>query len=376
MTDLPFAWIADAAGVAELARALEGAPSHALDLESNSGFAYTERLCLLQVNVAGRLYLVDLLALPAGRAALEPLRPALEDPSRRTQLHGGEFDVGCLKRDYDLSLRGVWDSQQAASFLGWEKTGYGTLVEKLCGVTLAKELAHSDWSRRPLSAEAKRYALDDVHYLPQVCQKLEQEIAAAELVEEIELANLAVEEAEWSGGAGPDEIWKIKGAVHLPPPAWPRLVALARWRDEEARRLDQPPGRLVNHQALLALARNNPKAVRELPRLGLHGKPAARWGAAIVAALEQAALAPPPVPPRPAGQRPDPVEKDREDRLKEWRQKEADRRKVPQQVVLPRRALDHLKRHGATELETVPQLGAKRIRLYGDELRALCALGE
>jgi ribonuclease D len=67
-----------------------------------------------------------------------------------------------------------------------------------------------------------------------------------------------------------------------------------------------------------------------------------------------------------------PEEESREQRLKDWRRGEAEKRKVPLQVVLPARALEYLKRHGAGDLAAVPQLGAKRGAGYGDKLRALC----
>jgi ribonuclease D len=70
------------------------------------------------------------------------------------------------------------------------------------------------------------------------------------------------------------------------------------------------------------------------------------------------------------------VARERGERLKAWRQQEAERRQVPLQVVLPAAALRHLQRHGAEDLESVPQLGAKRIRLYGDKLGELCRLDE
>jgi ribonuclease D len=123
-----FEWVGSPQALVGLQAALSRVSELALDSESNSGFAYEERLCLLQINAADRLWLVDLLALPSGADALEPLRDVLEDPETRVFLHGGEFDVGCLKRDYGISLHGVWDSQQAASYLGWDKTGYGAVV--------------------------------------------------------------------------------------------------------------------------------------------------------------------------------------------------------------------------------------------------------
>ncbi len=362
-------WVDKPEGLEALAIALESSPWHALDLEANSGFVYREHLCLMQWNVAGHLWLVDLVALPGGVKAIDLLRPALEDPHRRTYLHGGEFDVGCLKRDYQLAVQGIWDSQQAASFLGWEKTGYGVLVEKICGVALDKAFAHYDWGRRPLAPEVLRYALDDVRYLPTVCEALQEMVREADLEEEVSIAHRAVEGAEWSGGADPRDIWRIKGAGRLEAFALPRLLALNVWRDAVAERYDQPPGRVLNNKLLLAISRYGPTSLRELRRTGLRGRLLDRFGQDIVKILESADADPPEVPPRPDFRRPEKDEQAAEERLRKWRREEALRRDLPQPVVLPPKALAHLKRYGTENLEAVPQLGAKRIRLYGEALR-------
>ncbi|MGB6001486.1 MAG: hypothetical protein WBI00_13465, partial [Thermoanaerobaculia bacterium] len=83
----PYRWIAEPQGLEELASALDAQGSHCLDSESNSGFAYEERLCLLQLNVGDELWLVDLLALAEESAALDPLRSVLESQSHTTILH-------------------------------------------------------------------------------------------------------------------------------------------------------------------------------------------------------------------------------------------------------------------------------------------------
>lgn len=372
MKDKDFVWVDSPKALGELAAVMAAEPWHALDLESNSGFAYFERLCLMQLNVGGRLWLVDLLALPGETRAIDPLRKALESREHTTFLHGGEFDVGCLKRDYELAPAGVWDSQQAASSLGWERTGYGVLVEKICGVELAKEYAHYDWSQRPIARAPLSYAVDDVRYLPEICHRLREEVAEADLEEEVEIAFGVVEGATWSGGFGPDSLWKVKGSGHLPREALPAFVALYEWRDATARRRDLPPGRVLNNASLLSLARNRPTNRRELHGSGLKGRAFGEYGAKILEVLAIALTAPPVVPSRPVPQRPEPHEQKCESRLRKWRQEEALRREVPQQVVLPSRALMYLKKHGTENLAEVPQLGAKRVRLYGDQLRELC----
>ncbi len=359
-------------GLAELGAAMTAAPEHAIDIEANSGFAYVEQICLLQVNVEGRLWLVDLVALPRREDLLDPLRPALESATTTTFLHGGEYDVALLKRGFGIRTAAVWDSQQASSLLGWPQTGYGRLVERICGVALAKGHAFHDWARRPLAPEPLRYALDDVRYLPAVCRRLREMVREADLDEEVEIAGQAVAAATWNGGFRPDGLWRIKGVRQLDRRRLPVLTALWHWRDAAARQADMPAGRLLNNALVLAVARAAPRRPDELRRLGLRGRRLDRWGGAILRAVEAARRDPPPVPEPPAVPRPGPAERDRNRRLRDWRRQESKRRGVTEQAVLPAAALRHLAQHGAADLAAVPQLGPKRIRLYGDSLARVC----
>ncbi len=367
-------WIVDRRALEALAGELARAPWIALDTESNSMFVYRERMCLLQLNVGGELVLIDTLALAEGGAPadLGPLKAALERADRPLWLHGGEYDVAIFRRDHGIALGGVWDSQQAASFLGWEKTGYGACVERACGVALEKAYTHYDWATRPLDRGAEEYALDDVRHLPLLCERLREEIRAKDLEQELALANAAVAQAGWSGGFDPGGFWKIKGVRELASHQQAVLAALWTWRDGAARADDQPPGRLVNNEALLALARVAPTNFQLLKRLGLRGGVLSRHGESLIAAIRAAAADPPPLPPRPRAREVAPGEEEREARLKDWRRSESERRGVPLQVVLPAKALEHLKQHGGDALESVPQLGTKRIARYGEAIARAC----
>lgn len=366
-----FTWVRSPAELSELAVRLADHPVHVFDTESNSGFVYDERLCLLQFEVGGGIWLVDLQALPDGQGTLDPLRPVLESKQTTTRLHGGEFDVGCLKRDFDLDLGGAWDSQQAARFLGWEKTGYGSLVERVCGVALDKAYSHHDWGRRPIAPEPLQYAVQDVAYLSEVCDRLVELIREADIEEELELANRAVMESTWGGGFQEDGFWRIKGAGSVPRQQLPMVVALHRWRDEVARRVDRPPGRVLNNKMLLALSRNPPTTPGHLRRVGAHGRLVREHGHEILATIARARNKPPEVPPRPPGAGGGPEAAKRGDRIRKWRREEAARRGVPEQVVLPTSALRHLALFPDGDFAEVPQFGEKRGRLYGEALRRI-----
>ncbi len=208
-SDIP--WIDTPAGLAEVAAACASAPWIALDTESNSMHAYTERCCLVQINAGGRMFVLDPIAL--GAPALAALKAPLEDPAITVWLHGGEYDAAVMRRDFAIQMRGVFDSQQAASMLGWEKTGYGAVVERQLGVQLAKDFAQYDWATRPVDPGALAYAIDDVRYLPDAAAQLRELIIAADLVEETAIACRAVEDAGWGGGFDPGGFYLVKGAA-------------------------------------------------------------------------------------------------------------------------------------------------------------------
>jgi ribonuclease D len=365
-------WIETEQRLQALGERLRSCSWVALDSESNSGFVYEERLCLLQINADDRLWAVDLTALPGGRSGLDPIRDPLEDPATRVVLHGGEFDVGCMKRDYDLSLRGVWDTQQAASFLGWEKTGYGAVVEEVCGVKLPKGFARYDWGKRPLDPAPLQYALDDVNYLPTVGRRMFELVEEADLLEEVEIANRVVEGATWNGGFRPEGAWNLKGARALGPEGRSVLWALYSWRDAVARELDLPPGRVVNNATLLALSRSPATTLEDLKKIGLSSRIRSRFAGELLQKIAEARRLPPPILEATRRERPDPEVQRRGDRLKAWRRGEASRRGVPLQVVLPVVAMRYLQHHGAVDLRSVPQLGSKRIDRYGRDLEEVC----
>lgn len=375
MSELPdHSWVRDAAALAELARALHEAPWVALDSESNSMFAYRERVCLIQLNVGGSLWLIDPLALESSDAALAELLAApLADPKLRIWLHGGGNDVAGLKRDFGLSFANVFDTQQAASFLGWQRTGYAAVVEAICEVALAKEHTQYDWGHRPIAVEALRYALDDVVHLPEIGVELDSLIRAADLHEELELANRSIEQAAASEhGFDPTRMWRLKGATELRPDRAPVLAALYVWRDQKGRELDHPPGRLIANEPLVYLAQRAPQDAEALRRIRLRGSFVREYGDELLEVIGKALAEPPELPDRPKRKRTPKAELARDKALRSWRREEAERRELPAHVILPPRALDWLAAHGTAALDECPELGAKRIDRYGAILRRLC----
>jgi ribonuclease D len=164
----------------------------------------------------------------------------------------------------------------------------------------------------------------------------------------------------------------MKGLRELQRDRLPLLHALYAWRDGVAKTANQPPGRVLNGEALIALARVAPTNFQLLKRSGMRSWLLAAHGEELMALIKDTLANPPELPPYPNHREVDEAEVRRERRLKDWRMSEATNRKATLQVVLPAKALEHLKRYGAGDLTQVPQLGAKRLAKYGDKLRELC----
>ena len=124
---------------------------------------YPERVCLVQVATPQSTYLLDPLAL----VDLSPLGPALSSPRVLKLLHGADYDVRGLNRDWGLTITNLFDTHIAARFLGLERVGLAALLLDVLGIDIPKDrrIQRADWSKRPLDDRALEYAAADVCYL-------------------------------------------------------------------------------------------------------------------------------------------------------------------------------------------------------------------
>jgi ribonuclease D len=333
-------------------------------------FVYRERVCLIQFNCGGELFMLDGLTLPPGPDTLAPWAPYFADPERPLYLHGGEYDVAVFKRDFGLSFGGVFDTQQAALFLGFDRTSYAYLTWAFCDVELEKAHAQYDWGTRPISPSALRYALDDVVYLPRIVDAIKPVIEAADLIEEVNIAGDAVSgAAPHPAGFDAQKLWKLKGATRLGDRELAVLTALYQWRDSLAEAQDKPPGRLIANAALVSLARHAPASKEALRQAGSRGRFTREHGDELITIVQEALKNPPDLPKRQRTGRPSQEVQARSERLRSWRKAEAEARGVPNQVIMPNRALEYIEVHGPDALADAPQFGAKRIARYADALK-------
>jgi ribonuclease D len=283
---------------AALAREWAGLAQIAVDTEFVRESTYTAQLCLLQLSDGERVVCLDMLAL----GGPGPFAELLADPGVRKIFHAARQDLEVLHEHLGAVPAPVWDTQIAAAMLGYpDQVGYTQLTGAELGVTLPKDHARTDWSRRPLSDEQLRYAAADVLWLLPLAERLEAELerlgrGAWASQESAALCNPDLYEFDAVGA------WRrVKGAGQMEGATLARIAALAHWREEEARHRNRPRRWILGDEAILALAERVPDSHDALARAAVL-PPAVmrRHGDTLLALLHEAADAEPPERPAPA----------------------------------------------------------------------------
>ena len=287
MTAGPPKLVADPTALGELVDAVRAEPVVALDTESNSFHVYRERVCLLQISTRTADFVVDPLAVDVG-----PLGAILCD-GRETVLHGADYDVRCLKREYGWRLPRLFDTMAAARRLGRPGLGLSALVEQHFGARLSKTFQRSDWGRRPLTREQIAYASLDTHYLLPLYDLLAEELVGRGVLDAArgEFGRIAAVEPK-ERVFDPEGYRRIRDARALDEPGRAILRALYVAREARASELDRPPFKVLAEATMIDIARRRPASEEELARIpGVTPSVLRRLGRDILAAVRSVASA-------------------------------------------------------------------------------------
>ena len=318
----------------ELVDHLLNQPLIAIDTESNSLYAYQERVCLIQFSTAHLDALVDPFALDD----LSLLGKVFIQPGIEKVFHAAEYDLLCLHRDYQFQFTQLFDTMIAARILGRKQIGLGSLLESEFGIKLDKHFQRANWGKRPLSPEMLAYAQDDTHYLLGLREKLRDELQSRNLLalanEDFErLCRINGHENNCNGKN--EEFWHICGSQDLTPQQAAILQEVYLYRDKMAKKLDRPLFKVFSDQTLLTLSRLSPLTQEELEKVsGLSPRQIDRYGHSLIQAVQRGLHNPPLYPPH--NNRPNEEFLDRLDKLRNWRKSTALRLGVPSDVILPR----------------------------------------
>lgn len=332
-------WVDTLPVLKNLAEKLSKDPAFAVDTESNSLYAYREQVCLVQITTFdGDDYVID----PLSIKDLSPLRPLFVNESIQKVFHAGEYDLICLKRDYNFEFRNLFDTMIAGRILGRKVVGLSAMLEAEFGITLDKKWQRANWGIRPMPAAQLAYARMDSHFLIPLRDILYQELVDNDrtaLAEE-DFHRLERTPVPQINGEK-DTIWKIVGRTDITPRQMAVLQRLYEYRDSQARRANLPPFKILSNDTLVAITQALPKQIEDLESItGLSPRLRERHGTNLLECVSKGLNSDPPH--RPHSPRKDEELITRLESLKSWRKKTAARFHVESDVILPREVVEQV----------------------------------
>jgi ribonuclease D len=356
--------------LAELAEKLAAQPIVAVDTESNSLYAYRERVCLIQFSIPGGDYLVDPLAIED----LSALASLFASPAVEKVFHAAEYDLLTLKRDFGYTFANLFDTMIAARILGREKVGLGSLIEDEFGIALKKKFQRANWGKRPLPKDMLDYARLDTFYLIDLRGKLLQQLKKYDRwpIAEEDFTRLCVVDGN---GPEPQEtnIWRINGVRDLTPEQATVLKHLAEYRQGRAEQLDLPLFKVLSDKTLVAIAATQPQTRNELETIpGMSPKQMRFHAKGLLAALQAGRKDKPTFRPKRPRMSDELVA--RLDALKTWRKTRAMQMGVESDVIMPRVLVEEIAFKNPATREGLAQALASspwRLANFGEEIQAV-----
>ncbi len=351
--------ITDEKALEELVQDLLHEPVLAVDTESNSLYAYQEQVCLIQFSTQEMDYLVD----PLSMKDLSPLARIFSNPKIEKIFHAAEYDLICLQRDFAFKVENLFDTMVAATVLGKDEVGLGSILKNEFGVEMDKRFQRANWGQRPLPQHLLDYAMLDTRYLIPLRERLRAELEesgrwplAEEDFRRLSLLNNGEQEHPRNHTRKIEEAcWRISGVNDLNPRQAAVLQELCKYRDNVARRLNRPLFKVMSDRTLHAIASACPTTANELKRLpGMSRGQMQRHGSALLQVVQRGLQAPPITQPR--SPRPDEKFLCRLENLRLWRKLTARDLGVKSDVVLSRDLLHAVAERNPREMEELAEI--------------------
>ena len=235
----------------------------AFDTEFVSEDTYRPDLCLIQVAAGGELAIIDSLAIND----VGPFWEAIARPGHQTIVHAGRQEIQFCLEAIGHRPHALFDIQVAAALVGMEyPAAYSTLVYRLLGTSLQKGETRTQWRHRPLSERQLDYALQDVVYLEAIFKKLQRQLQDMQRLEwmtdEMDSWQSELERLDLT------ERWRrVSGTSGLRRRGLGIVRELWQWRENESRRRNMPPKRLLRDDLIVEMARretSDQRAIRSL----------------------------------------------------------------------------------------------------------------
>lgn len=270
-TGTSFDYIATPEALPVLLDAMNTAEIIAIDTEADSFHHFHHKVCLIQLAVDQRCFVVD----PLAGLDLSEILAVLAQ--KRLMFHDAGYDLRMMLADFDFRPQyEIFDTMLAARLVGLENVSLSALLEDILGIRLSKTNQRADWSLRPMTDELLAYAVEDIRHLIPLADHLSDRLTALGRLE------WHREYCHWTIGQtqqikepqDPEKTWRIRGTYGLSARQMAFVRNLWQWRQEQSGVADLSPFRILRNEQLIELAlwAEQQKEIHsdKLPRLPRH----------------------------------------------------------------------------------------------------------
>ncbi len=255
------------------------------DTEFVSENRYQPELCLVQVATDDEFAIIDTIEVESAA----PFWEALAEGDHVSIAHAAREEFNFCFRSVGKWPAQLFDVQLAAGMVGLEyPASYANLVHRILGKTVDKGETRTDWAKRPLTDRQMEYAIQDVVHLKPLWNKLSKKL------DSMHRTSWMYDEMDaWQDGLTDileTPQWRrVSGTANLNRKALAIVRELWLWRDDEARKRDRLPKRVLPDDLIVELSKRGTSEVSRLKAIRGFDKRVAKSAIPeISAAIERA----------------------------------------------------------------------------------------
>lgn len=251
-----YEWIDDNSQLQELIIKSNNSGVVAFDSEFERVNTFKSIASIFQVKINDKLYIIDVLKLKEF-----DFEQFFFD---KLLMHSGSEDLEIILDLTKTLPNNYHDTQISAALSGFgSHISYQNLINNLCGVELDKAHSRSDWIKRPLTPAQIQYALEDVIYLHESHQILQEKVTSKGL---INLYNALIKktlDAALENNHPEKTFLKMISSKKYTEPTQKLIYKLLKWREDIAVRTNKPRGWILKNGQVIDIAINKPQSLKQ-----------------------------------------------------------------------------------------------------------------
>lgn len=223
-----------------------------IDSESDGLYSYTDKLCLVQVEFSGKIYLIDTL-----KVDINPMRGIFESKDIEKIFHSAYSDISMIKKNIKSEFVNIFDIMIASKYIFKKAVSLSNLVNNYFNSQLNKKFQKTNWGKRPLSKELLDYAAMDVYYLKKLRDIFLKDLKEKGIYEEFrytceKLSRTPPKATEFT-------LEKYVSMAHtycLEGMEFSIFLEIVKKREEVAQKLNLPPFKIITNELLIYVAKH------------------------------------------------------------------------------------------------------------------------